>query len=132
MAATCRIVRLEEVVTEYRLLARKQVQEILNAIGDREITPSESRRIMEILDSWMDFAERISSELSVVADGAAMVRSLTSTFAVTPKVERNLREKATDYRHFVEDERGLIDLDAARIGRKVIPFPTTPFTPEAA
>ncbi len=101
LAATCRIVQLEEAVSAHRLRVEREVQEILDAISDREVTDQEARRIVSILQGWARHERQIASELTVIADGAEMVRSLASTFAVTPKISRKLREKGQDYLRLV-------------------------------
>lgn len=101
MAATCRIVRLEELASDYQYTEAAEDAEIAAAIADDVITPEEKSKIVTILQRQHARRTEITRELSIIADGAEMVRTLASTFAITPKVARKLREKGQDYLRLV-------------------------------
>jgi len=109
MGNTCRIVRLEEKAESDQSRQERDVAVILDYIGDRDVTPYEYGAIFNILQRWQQNTRDIVAELGIVADGAELVRTLASTFAITPTVDRKLREKGCDYRRLTSDDIDLAE-----------------------
>ena len=113
MAAPCRILQLEELVADYRYMEAAEDAVIADAIADSVITPEEQSTIVSILRRQDARRVQITRELNVIADGAEMIRTLASTFALTPKVQRKLREKGADYLRLVVANDDPIEPEAA-------------------
>ena len=109
MAATCRVIRLEEEVAEFVSRSAKEVEELLTAMADG-VDEVEAHRIEHFLQDQVSFGMQISTELTIIGDGAELIRTLASTFAPTDKVMRKVREKRADYEALVGDTSSMAPL----------------------
>lgn len=101
MASPCRITQLANRYDTYERRDDERARVVLDAIRDRHVDDDEIQDIIEAFTLSRHDRVTIRSEISIIEDGAEMVRTLASTFAITPKVARKLREKRADYLRLV-------------------------------
>lgn len=106
MPSPCRITQLSDRHDTYTDAMRDLEHTIAAAIADSVVTTSEVQSILSRLAVTTGLRTSIGGELSIVKDGAEMIRTLATTFAITPKTSRKLREKSADYLTLVVNNDG--------------------------